>query len=137
MNFKRLKIISIICCVIGFILGLYALIEGIKSIGGEGWASFGTLYIIPSIIALIIIILDFLIAIDVLKKGLVYSFISSLIKIVIIVAFLPDTFSSIQDEIASGVSNLDFDLIIIGFFIIVLIPSIINIKKLLYIRKNS
>ena len=86
---KVQRIISIICSIVGLIISLYGLLAGLESIGSTGFGGLGVIYILPSIIALIIIILDLLITVDKIKKGLVYSCISSLIKIVTIICFIP------------------------------------------------
>ena len=91
----------------------------------------------PSIFALLIIILDFLITIEKIKKGLVYSYISSLIKIGIIVLFIPSTIYDFIYEIQFGHSNLTFDLILIVSLIVAIIPSILNIIKLTISRKSQ
>lgn len=134
---KVQRIISIICSIVGLIISLYGLLAGLESIGATGFGGIGVIFISPSIIALIIIILDLLITVDKIKKGLVYSCISSLIKIVIIICFIPSTIYSFKYEVEYGVSNLSFDLLIIFLLVIILIPSILNIIKLIKFKKNS
>ncbi len=136
-EFKVQRTISIICCLIGIALSLYGLIVGLESIGATGFGGLGIIFIGPSVVALIIILCDFLIAIDKIKKGLIYSFISSLIKIALIINFIPSLIYNIVEEARDGVSNLDFDLIFIALLIVITIPSILNIIKLINIRKNS
>lgn len=127
---KISKVISIICSIIGLNLSLQGLTIGLQSIDSDGLDLLGTIFIMPSIIALIIIIFDFLITIGKLKKGLVYSCINSIIKIGIIGCFIPSTVYDYKYEIKFGASNLKFDLIVITALIIITIPSIINIIKL-------
>lgn len=91
MKESKVKKISIICSILGFILSLFSLIIGLQSIGTNSWERLGIIFIMPSIIALIIIILDFLIAVDKIKKGLIYSCIISVIKIGIIIYIIPIT----------------------------------------------
>lgn len=134
---KVQRIISIICSIVGLIISLYGLLAGLESIGATGFGGLGVIYILPSIIALIIIILDLLITVDKIKKGLVYSCISSLIKIVTIICFIPSTIYNFKYEAEYGVSNLSFDLLIIFLLVIILIPSILNIIKLIKFKKNS
>lgn len=134
---KVQRIISIICSIVGLIISLYGLLAGLESIGSTGFGGLGVIYIFPSIIALIIIILDLLITVDKIKKGLVYSCISSLIKIVTIICFIPSTIYNFKYEAEYGVSNLSFDLLIIFLLVIILIPSILNIIKLIKFKKNS
>lgn len=135
--FRGQKIISIICSILGFILSLYGLTVGLQSIGAYGWGQLGVIFITPSVIALIIILLDFLIAVDKIKRGLIYSCISSLIKIGIIVCIIPNIIYDYKYEVQYGASNLDFALILIGSLTIVSIPSILNIIKLITFKKNS
>lgn len=129
--YKSLKGISVICSILGFILSLYGLISGLTSIGASGFGQLGIIFIMPSIFAFIIILLDYLITIDKIKRGLIYSFISSLIKIGFIVIFIPSTLYDYKYEMQYGVSNFDFDLILIVSLLIVTIPSILNIIKLI------
>ena len=88
-------------------------------------------------IALLVILFDFLITLDKIKKGLIYSCINSIIKIGIIACFIPTTISDYKYEMKFGVSNLDFDIIVIVLLTIVTIPSILNIIKLIKSKKKS
>ena len=135
--FKMSKRISIICCIIGLVLSLYGLTIGIQCINADGWDRIGVIFIPPSIIALIIIVFDFLITTDKIKKGLIYSCISSIIKISIIGCLIPSTIYSYKNEIEYGSSNLYFDLILIISLIIIAIPSTINIIKLIKLKTNN
>ena len=133
---KIQKVISIICSALGFILSLLGLKLSLQSIGADGWGQLGVIFIIPSVFALLIIVLDFLITVGKIKKGLIYSCISSLIKIGIIILFIPSTIYDYKYELQYGVSNLDFDLILIVLLVIITIPSILNTIRLIkkYIR---
>ena len=86
--FNIKKIISIICSLISFGSALIGLILGLQSIVAKDWGQLGIIFIIPSIFALLIIILDFLVTIEKIKKASVYSYISTLIKIGIINRFM-------------------------------------------------
>lgn len=134
---KLLKKISIICSLIIFGFALFGLILGLKSIDAEGWGQLGVIFIIPSIFALLIIILDFLITIEKIKKGLVYSYISSLIKIGIIVLFIPSTIYDFKYQMKFRASNLHFDFVLIVLLIVTLIPSILNIINLTIKRNHK
>ena len=59
-NFKISKIISIICSIIGLILSLLGLVAGLQSIGTPGFGGIGVIFILPSVIALLVILFDFL-----------------------------------------------------------------------------
>lgn len=132
-----LKTVSIICSVVGFFAALFGLVIGLLSIrqlGDPGWGGIGVIFLMPSVIALIVIIFDFLISIGVINKGFLYSCIITIIKIMIIASLIPNTIYDYKYEIKFGHSNLDFDIIIIVLLIIVTIPSILNIIKL---KKNN
>ena len=135
-KFKISKVISIICSIIGLILSSFGLINGFQSIGAPGWGGLGVIFIMPSVIALIVILFDFLITLDKIKKGLIYSCINSIIKIGIIACFIPTAISDYKYEMKFGVSNLEFDIIVIVLLTIVTIPSILNIIKLIKSKKK-
>ncbi len=134
---KMQKVISIICSVLGFILSLLGLKLGFQGINADDWGQLGVIFIIPSVFALLIIVLDFLITIGKIKKGLIYSCISTLIKIGIIILFIPSTIYDFKYELQYGASNLDFDLILIVLLVIITIPSILNTIRLNFLRKNN
>ncbi|MBQ2836179.1 MAG: hypothetical protein IJE68_05035 [Clostridia bacterium] len=136
-QFKISKVISIICSIIGLILSSYGLIIGLLSIGASGWGGLGVIFIMPSVIALLVILFDFLITLGKIKRGLIYSCINSIIKIGIIACFIPTAFSDYKYEMKFGVSNLDFDIIVIVILTMVTVPSILNIIKLIKSKKNS
>ena len=136
-QFKISKVISIICSIIGLNLSSIGLIMGLQSIGAPGWGGLGVIFIMPSVIALLVILFDFLITLDKTKKGLIYSCINSIIKIGIIACFIPTTISDYKYEMKFGASNLDFDIIVIVLLTIVTIPSILNIIKLIKSKKKS
>lgn len=127
---KISKIISIICGIIGLIVSVFGLIIGLESIGADGLDVIGVIFIMPSIVAFIIILVDFLITLGKIKKGLIYSWINSIIKIGIILCFIPITIDDYMYEMKYGASNLTFDLIVIILLTIITIPSITNIIKL-------
>ena len=124
------RIISIICSVIGFGIFFYLLIVGLESINATGWDRLGVIFIGPAIIGLIIILLDFLITIRVIKKGLIYSYISSLIKIILIGICIYWLFEEYRYMKINNLSNFYDYLIIFIILILFLIPLIINIIKL-------
>lgn len=132
-SFNVQKVISIICSVIGFTLSLCWLLIALQSLGTDALGQMGVvIFILP----LLIIILDFLITIGKIKRGLIYSCISTLIKIIIIILIIPVTMYDYKDEMQDGVSNLDFDLIIIFFLIMAAIPSILNIINFILKKKK-
>ena len=130
-QFKIQEVISIICSIIGLILSSYGLLMSLQSIGADGWGQLGVIFILPSIIALTVIIFDFLITVGKIKRGLIYSCTNSIIKICIIGYVISSIISDYKYEIQYGVSNLDFDLILIVALTIITIPSILNMVKLI------
>ncbi len=137
MKSKVTKTISIICSAIGFIVSLFALWFGLGSINASGLDRIGTIFIMPAIVALIIIIIDFKISIDKIKRGLVYSILSSLLKIGLIIALIPSTIYDYRYEMEFGVSNFGFDMMLIAILFIVAIPSVLNVIKLSKARKED
>lgn len=123
-RFKILRIVSIICSIIGLILSSFGFLTGIMSIGVSGLGRIGILFIMPSAIVLLVIVFDFLITLDKIKRGLIYSCINSILKICIIEWFLQD------------ISSPDFAIIAIVGLIIITIPSILNIIKLINSKKK-
>lgn len=136
-QFKISKVISIICSIIGLILSSFGLITGLQSIGAPGWGGLGVIFIMPSLIAILVILFDFLITLDKIKKGLIYSCFSSIIKTCILARFIPIVIYDCKYEMEFGVSNLDFDIIVIATLTMVSIPSILNIVKLIKSKKKS
>ena len=134
---KIQKVISIICSVLGFIFSLFGLTFGLQSINAKGWGQLGTSFIIPSIFALLIIILDFLVTIGKIKKGLRYSCISTLIKVGIIILSISDTVYEYKYELQYGISNLNLYLILIVLLVIITIPSILNIIRIIFLRTEQ
>lgn len=132
-SFNVQKVISIICSVIGFTLSLCWLLIALQSLGVDALEQMGVfIFILP----LLIIILDFLVTIGKIKRGLIYSCISTLIKIIFIILFIPETIYDYKCEMQHGVSNLDFDLIVIFFLIMAAIPSILNIINFILKKKK-
>lgn len=72
--------------------------------------------------------------IDKIKRGLIYSCVSSIIKICIIIYFIPITIYDYNYQMQYGVSNLSFDLILLVFLILVTIPSVLNVIKILKLK---
>ena len=68
-QFKISKVISIICSIIGLIFSSFGLIIGLQSIGAPGLGGIGVIFIMPSVIALLVILFDFLITLGKIKKG--------------------------------------------------------------------
>lgn len=125
---------SVVLSVIGLVLAIFALLLGLQSIGVDGMGQLGIIFIVPSFFAFIIIAFDLLVTIDKIKRGLIYSCVSSIIKICIIIYFIPITIYDYNYQMQYGVSNLSFDLILLVFLTLVTIPSVLNVIKILKLK---
>ena len=133
---KVLKVISIIICILLLGLSLLGLVLSIGSINGEGMAKLGVIFLLPSCISITIILFDLLISIDLLKIGITYSFASTIIKLgfaLLINSFVP---YELQQTSIGNLSNLNFFSILIILLIVALIPSTVNIFKLMLRKKK-
>ena len=72
---------STVFSVIGLVLAISGLLIGLQSIGADSWEQLGIIFILPSFLAFIIIVFDLLVTVGKIKRGLIYSCISSIIKI--------------------------------------------------------
>lgn len=124
------KTISLICSMLGFCATLFGLYLGISSIGASGLGELGVIFIAPSLIAFVFVLVDFLISIDKIKKGLVFSWVSSCIKIGLLLRILMGSVGELIEEIRMGDSNLYFIIVLFVFLFITAIPSVLNIYKL-------
>ena len=136
-NNKTLKSLGTAFSMIGLVASGIALFLGLQSIGAAGFGALGVIFIAPSIIAIVIILLDLKVTKDENGKGLVFSIISSLAKIVLFIALIPSTIYSYNYEMRFGVSNLTFDLILEGLLLITAIPSIINAVRIIKEKKQN
>ena len=136
-NNKTLKSLGTAFSMIGLVASGIALFLGLQRIGAAGFGALGVICIAPSIIAIVIILLDLKVTKDENGNGLVFSIISSLIKIVLFIALIPSTIYSYNYEMRFGVSNLTFDLILEGLLLITAIPSIINAVRIIREKKQN
>ncbi len=113
--------ISATCCFIGLFLAIYVLLIGISSLDSSGWNSLGSIFIIPAAITTVFLVLDLLITLGVVKNILIYSIISSLVKLFPFYLFMP------------GFNPIIFILLIILF----VCPSILNIVIFIMNRKQK
>ncbi len=131
-HINKLKKLSIFCSILGFLSWLFYLIIGLDSRNASGWDSLGTILINPSIIALILIVIDFLITIDVIKHGYIYSYIISVLKVVITIITL-----IFLIRLTTNNFNIQFIIMVILPEVFVTIPSLINMKKYEYLKKEQ
>lgn len=127
--------ISKVCLVICLLMAGYGLIIGISSIGAPGLDGIGKIFIPTSVVALLIVLFDYLIIkrrtkSGKTKRGFVYTFISLIIKCLIIVYFIIKLFNDYEYEIRYSASNLYFDIVVVCAMTIFTIPTIINVIKL-------
>ena len=134
---KFLKAISIICSIIGFLAAGFGLFMGINSIGATDLNGIGVIFIMTSIIAFLIVLADFLIVIDKVRPAIAYCVVSNLVKLGIIMQFIPMTLYNYSYEKQFGVSNLKFDLTCITLLAIITIPSIYNTIKYFALKKQE
>lgn len=134
---KFLKAISIICSIIGFLAAGFGLFMGVNSIGATDLNGIGVIFIMPSIIAFLIVLADFLIVIDKVRPAIAYCVVSNLVKLGIIIQFIPMTLYNYSYEKQFGVSNLKFDLTCITLLAIITIPSIYNTIKYFALKKQE
>ena len=132
---EKKKTLSVVCSIIGIGMALFGLTLGIDSIGADGMSGLGVIFILPSLIAVAIGVIDILIAVDKIKKGLIYSIIVSIIKCIFIIMLIPLVIENFLYELQHGYSNLSFDLILLVLLIVITIPSILNVLKLWKKRK--
>lgn len=125
---------SVLLSIIGLVLAIFGLLLGLQSIGADGMGQLWIIFIVPSIFAFIIIAFDLLVTIGKIKRGLIYSCVSSIIKICFIIYFIPTTIYDYNYQMQYGVSNLSFDLILLVFLILVTIPSVLNVIKILKLK---
>ncbi|MBR3511631.1 MAG: hypothetical protein IKN74_01560 [Clostridia bacterium] len=136
MNSQVSKIISIICSAVTFFGAGLGLLVGLGSIGATGWNALGVIFIFPSVIALAMIVIDFLITIGHIKGGTGYSMVITIIKLIIIARFIPITIDNYNYQKRFGVSNLDFDFMVIGMLLVATIPSLFNAIRLYSNKKK-
>jgi len=131
------KTVSIICSILPALAALYGLWGGINSINADYMAQLGVIFIWPSVIALAIIITDLLITFDIIKGGLFFSFASSAVKIVFILILIPSLLYSVRQEMMHNMSNLTFDLLLIGTLAMAAVPSVLNFIRRAKTAKNK
>lgn len=133
--------ISIICSIPGIALSSLGLIISLGSIDAGGFQALGIIFILPSLLALIITMLDFLIATNKINGHytgqLIYSCFSTIVKIGVILLLIPLLIDDLKYKLNGYSSNLNFNLIVIALLIIISIPSILNITKLVSRKKRK
>ena len=138
-----MKKISKICSGIGLFFAVVGLIMGLTSIGAEGFDKLGVILIFPSIAAILIILQDRLIAKDKYEKGvlitksnnrngLLYSCMSTILKVIIIIIFISSAIDSYKHY-----GEAYSEIIILIIFVIITIPYVLNIIKILKNQKNQ
>ena len=127
-----LRLITMICCVIGLLISAYFLLLGLYNIGSSSWEWLTHLILILSTTLIIILAIDFIIAYTKTNKGYKYSFVISIVKSIPIFYIL---FLTLQWLCATLIGKkIYFDifpiLLVTGFFILITIPSVCNTIRL-------
>ncbi len=129
---KILITLSIIGSILGMILSIIGTVMGLSSESGP--LDMSDLLILPSILFFLMNLIDILITLDIIKKGVIYSTIISLIKVIIIITMI---YSFLEDF-----KNRYFDgcllcILAIITSCILTFPSVLNVLKLSNnIKKN-
>ena len=131
-------VLSIICCIILFILALTGLLLGVSSINAEGLGQIGVIFILPSIVAMGLIAVDFLITIEKIKNALAYSVFMSVFKVCLILLLLPGVVNEFAEDYRyGGSSELNGLLLLLGLFIVIIVPSLYNAHHLFYLKAEE
>ena len=129
---KILIALSIIGSIIGMILSIIGTVMGLSS--GSSPLDMSDLLILPSILFFLMNLIDILITLDIIKKGLIYSTIISLIKVIIIITMI----YSFLEDFKNGYFD-EFLLCILAIITSCMLtfPSVLNVLKLSNnIKKN-
>ena len=137
MKEKIFKIVSIVIAVILLVIAGLCLILGLGSIGAQGWGGLGVIFILPSLIAIGIIVLDLLVTIGKIEDGFVYSIVSTAIKLLLFLALIPSLIYNIKYEIRFHISNLGFDIVLMLLLLVMAVPSVLNVLRKYKERKNK
>lgn len=124
---KLLKVLSIICCIIGLVISLFGLIININCIDAVGWYRYNAVNIPFSIATFVIFMFDLLISVHVIKNGFLFSCISSILKIGFIIFCLPGVLVGSVDRLESRNFYFGFEEWLFISLIITTIPSLVNV----------
>lgn len=128
---KILITLSIIGSIIGITLSIIGTVIGLSSSSGP--LDMSDLLILPSILFFLMNLIDILITVRVIKKGLTYSIITALIKLIIIIIII----YSLLEDLKNGYFDFLPSILILITSCLVTFPSVLNVLKLSNnIKKN-
>lgn len=128
---KILITLSIIGSIIGITLSIIGTVIGLSSSSGP--LDMSDLLILPSILFFLMNLIDILITVRVIKKGLTYSIITALIKLIIIIIII----YSLLEDLKNGYFDFLPSILILITSCLVTLPSILNTLTLSSnIKKN-
>lgn len=128
---KILIALSIIGSIIGMILSIIGTVMGLSS--GSSPLDMSDLLILPSILFFLMNLIDILITLDIIKKGLIYSTIISLIKLIIIIIIIYYSLENLKD----GYFEFLPSILTLITSCMLTFPSVLNVLKLSNnIKKN-
>lgn len=132
-NNSNLDPISIGAMSIGMFLAIVFFIGGINSIGADGWAVLGMLFIAPSLLAIVLLVVDFLALKG--RKWFVWSVASLAVKGLCAAPILQSTAYELGQMFrGNSYSGLMFYTVLLAFIVLIAYPSIKNIVN---IRKQE
>ena len=117
----------------GLFLSIVFFISGISSIGASGWAALGMLFIAPSLLAILLLVFDFLALKD--RKWFVWSIASLAVKGLCAIPVLQCIAYELGQMLkGNSYSNLLFYTVLLVFVVLIAYPSIRNVVN---IRKQN
>lgn len=128
---KILITLSIIGSIIGITLSIIGIVMGLSS--GSGPLDMSDLLILPSILFFLMNLIDILITVRVIKKGLTYSIITALIKLIIIIIII----YSLLEDLKNGYFEFLPSILTLITSCLLTFPSILNTLTLSKLYKNN
>lgn len=128
---KILITLSIIGSILGMILSIIGTVMGLSSESGP--LDMSDLLILPSILFFLMNLIDILITIRVIKKGLTYSIITALIKLIIIIIIIYYLLEDLKNRYFEFLPSI---LTLITSCLLTF-PSILNTLTLSKLYKNN
>lgn len=128
---KILLTLSIIGSIIGITLSIIGTVMGLSS--GSSPLNMNDLFILPSILFFLMNLIDILITVRVIKKGLTYSIITALIKLIIIIIII----YSLLEDLKNGYFEFLPSILTLITSCLLTFPSILNTLTLSKLYKNN
>ena len=128
---KILITLSIIGSILGMILSIIGTVMGLSSESGP--LDMSDLLILPSILFFLMNLIDILITIRVIKKGLTYSIITALIKLIIIIIII----YYLLEDLKNGYFEFLPSILTLITSCLLTVPSILNTLTLAQLYKTN